>query len=519
MTGLIYLAVIVVSLFGIRGLVHRFSLPVRREVLAPTVACTTVIFLTVDAIGIWRGWFGTPLTSTVLMLPGHGALGTGLPVEEIVLLAALSSLVCVLMSLASKQDRVSSAPLSPRVVISAVGAMGVTMALIAGAQVGGEYTAVSAGMGVGALVLTAPLLANQRSARRSLAIFLVLTVIFDNLMCAVGLFHYASEPRSGVAVGIAPIEDIFYAAAFALVAIQLTSSISRGGGTWWRIFLSSRPVSWINTALPFAGGALAAGAGESVGAWFLPLLLWWGVAYNAFLYGINDLYDLETDRHNPRKGGAEGALLQQRDLPALRTTLLLSALSALIFLLTEQILVPLFCLLAIGSATIYSAPWFVRARAIPILDSVISATHFVLPALAGLMLGGSIQAAWVAPLTAFLLWNMASHVVGALQDVDADRHSGIATVGTLFGVRGGGWFAASLYAVAGLLLLVQGEWLQRLGALLPVASVLSLLPLLLGPATHQAARAAWRRFMLLNLFLGAGAAILIIQSLVGSLGY
>jgi len=110
---------------------------------------------------------------------------------------------------------------------------------------------------------------------------------------------------------------------------------------------------------------------------------------------------------------------------------------------------------------------------------------------------------------------MGRHVVGALQDVDADRESQINTVGTLLGVRGGGWFAISLYAMAGLLLLMQGEPLQRIGALLPLASMLSLLPLIAGRPTHQAARAAWRRFMLLNLFLGAGAAILIIRSLVG----
>jgi len=84
------------------------------------------------------------------------------------------------------------------------------------------------------------------------------------------------------------------------------------------------------------------------------------------------------------------------------------------------------------------------------------------------------------------------------------------------GVRGGGLFAIALYAVAGLLLLVQGEPLQRIGALLPLASILSLLPLIAGRPTHLAARAAWRRFMLLNLFLGAGAAMLIIRSLVGS---
>jgi 4-hydroxybenzoate polyprenyltransferase len=174
------------------------------------------------------------------------------------------------------------------------------------------------------------------------------------------------------------------------------------------------------------------------------------------------------------------------------------------------------CVVGLVFATVYSAPWLLRARSIPILDSVISATHFVIPAIAGLALGGELQHAWIAPLAAFFFWNMGSHVVGALQDVDADRQSQIATVGTLLGVRGGGWFAISLYAVAGLLLLIQGEPLQRIAALLPVASILSLVPLVAGYGTHQAARSAWRRFMLLNLFLGAGAAMLIIRSIVGA---
>lgn len=98
MIGALYLACIVLSAIGVHGLVKRFSLPVSREVLLPVTVITTVAFLLVDAVGIWRGWFATPLSSTLLMLPGRGALDAGLPIEEIALLAALASLVVVLMS-------------------------------------------------------------------------------------------------------------------------------------------------------------------------------------------------------------------------------------------------------------------------------------------------------------------------------------------------------------------------------------------------------------------------------------
>ena len=514
--GAAYLALIGLSAIGVHGLARRFSLTVTRQVLLPVAVITTVAFLLVDAVGIWRGWFATPLSATLLMLPGRGALDAGLPIEEIPLLAALAALVVVFMSVGQPSTSEREAELSVRrIAVAALIGLFATAAMRL-SNFGGEYTAATTGLALGALFAAAPLLAQHRGSRRSVATFLLLTLIFDNVMCAVGLFDYPSAPRSGVMVGFAPIEDLLYAASFALFAVRLTASARAARGRWWRLFLASRPVSWINTALPFAGGALAAGAGEAVGAWFLPLVLWWGVAYNLYLYGINDLYDLVTDRNNPRKGGAEGALLQNGDLPTLRLLLLFAAGTAALFLLTSSATVPIACLVGIVFATMYSAPWFVRARAVPILDAVISATHFVIPAVAGLALGGEFQQAWVAPLAAFFFWNMGSHVVGALQDVEADRRSRIATVGTLLGVRGGGWFAISLYAVAGLLLLLQGEPLQRIGALLPLASILSLLPLIAGRPTHQAARAAWRRFMLLNLFLGAGAAMLIIRSLVGA---
>ena len=517
MIGALYLAAIGFSALGVRGLVKRLSLPVSRQVLLPVTVITTLLFLLVDAVGIWRGWFATPLSSTLLMLPGRGALNAGLPIEEIALLAALAALVVVLMSIRPFRSDAGGGKFTTRRVGAAI-VFGVAVSSGAAlASIGGEYTAAMAGLAAGAMLLTAPLLSRNQASRWSVAIFLVLTVVFDNIMCAAGLFHYASGPRSGVMVGYAPVEDLLYAAAFAMVAVQLTATAQSANGRWWRLLLASRPVSWINTALPFAGGALAAGAGEAVGAWFLPLLLWWGVAYNLYLYGINDLYDLATDRKNPRKGGAEGALLKDGDLPALRLLLLFSGCTAALFLLVGTTSVPIACIVAVASATAYSAPWFVRARAVPILDSITSATHFVVPAVAGLALGGTFQQSWVAPLAAFFFWNMGSHVVGALQDVEADRKSRIATVGTLLGVRGGGWFAIGLYAVAGLLLYIQVEPLQRLGALLPLASIASLVPLIAGRPSHQAARAAWRRFMLLNLFLGAGAAMLIIRSLIGSL--
>lgn len=63
-----------------------------------------------------------------------------------------------------------------------------------------------------------------RHRRRALAaaggaavVVLVLTAVFDNLMIAAGLFSYAPDLISGIAVGLAPIEDFAYPVAAVLL--------------------------------------------------------------------------------------------------------------------------------------------------------------------------------------------------------------------------------------------------------------------------------------------------------------
>ena len=74
---------------------------------------------------------------------------------------------------------------------------------------------------------------------------------------------------------------------------------------------ASRPFSWINTALPFLAAAIVAGprTPQAVAAVAVGFLYFLG-PYNLAMYGLNDLYDYESDRLNPRKGGSvEGAVL------------------------------------------------------------------------------------------------------------------------------------------------------------------------------------------------------------------
>ncbi|WP_433875509.1 lycopene cyclase domain-containing protein [Sinomonas atrocyanea] len=63
---------------------------------------------------------------------------------------------------------------------------------------------------------------------------LALTAVFDNVMIAVGLFSYASAALSGLAVGLAPLEDFAYPLAAAALLPALWVRLSRAertGGT------------------------------------------------------------------------------------------------------------------------------------------------------------------------------------------------------------------------------------------------------------------------------------------------
>ncbi|GAB5079060.1 lycopene cyclase domain-containing protein [Arthrobacter sp. AD-310] len=55
------------------------------------------------------------------------------------------------------------------------------------------------------------------AAGAAAAVVLVLTVVFDNLMIAAGLFTYAPGMISGMMLGLAPLEDFSYPVAAVLL--------------------------------------------------------------------------------------------------------------------------------------------------------------------------------------------------------------------------------------------------------------------------------------------------------------
>lgn len=282
------------------------------------------------------------------------------------------------------------------------------------------------------------------------------------------------------------------------------------------VLMASRPVSWINTAYPFAAGYLL--LTREIDALFVVGTLFFLIPYNLLMYGINDVFDYESDLANPRKGGIEGGLVEQsRALRTHRAILVSAVVSTAVpmawLLWVGSLWAGVTLILVVAGVVLYSAPG-ARFKERPVLDSFTSAMHFVGPLVYALVVAGADPGnrdAWVIA-AAFVLWGMASHAFGAVQDVAADRAAGIHSVATFFGARPTVWAATAAYAASGATLLA-GSLPVMLAAVLPLAYAASTARFVgVTDADCERANKGWKTFLWLNQPVGFVVTMLIIAS-------
>ncbi len=275
------------------------------------------------------------------------------------------------------------------------------------------------------------------------------------------------------------------------------------------LFVSSRPLSWVNTAFPFAAAYVITTG--SINAVFVVGTLYFLIPYNLAMYGINDVFDYESDLRNPRKGGVEGALLDRRMHRPTIIAAIVTNVPFLVFLvIVGSPLSWLVLAISVFAVIAYSAPGL-RFKERPFLDSVTSSTHFVSPAVYGLVLAGAVftPQLWLL-LGAFFLWGIGSHAFGAVQDVVADREADIASIATVIGARATVRLSVLAYLAAGILLLFT-SWPGPLAAILALPYALSCAPYWnVADAAAESANRAWRRFLALNFASGFLVTMLLI---------
>lgn len=276
-----------------------------------------------------------------------------------------------------------------------------------------------------------------------------------------------------------------------------------------KLFVSSRPISWINTAFPFAVAYFL-----SVGELDLNLLigsLFFLIPYNLLMYGVNDVFDYESDLRNPRKGGIEGALLDPKyHRPTLIAAFSLTAPFVIYLLAVGSLESSAWLMLVLFSVIAYSIKGL-RFKEIPFLDSITSAMHFVGPMWFGLALAGAeINQTILLISASFFLWGMASHAFGAVQDVKADRAAGIGSIATTIGARPTVMLAMVMYVAAGVIALFIGDrYSQAAIAAIPYLIVVGR-ELNITDENCERANRGWKWFIYLNFLAGAIVSALII---------
>ena len=210
-----------------------------------------------------------------------------------------------------------------------------------------------------------------------------------------------------------------------------------------RLLYISRPVLWINTLGPATVGMWLTG---DLFVWeALPVLLWLTLPFNLLIYGVNDVFDQETDAKNPRKGTLEGARIERSEVRSVVLGVILTNAPVLIY---AVLFVPfsagawmlLYALLFVG----YSVPP-ARFKAHPYIDSLSNAAYAFPLVFVPLALGKG--PVWSAAL-GLMAWSAAKHTFDAVQDVDEDRRAGITTTAVRLGPSGVVRWSGAFWALA-----------------------------------------------------------------------
>jgi lycopene cyclase domain len=71
------------------------------------------------------------------------------------------------------------------------------------------------------------LLTFGRAVWATLAVLLVTTIVFDSLLIYLGMFTYPADKILGICIGLAPIEDLFYALLAGLAVPAIWKGLNR----------------------------------------------------------------------------------------------------------------------------------------------------------------------------------------------------------------------------------------------------------------------------------------------------
>jgi 4-hydroxybenzoate polyprenyltransferase len=258
----------------------------------------------------------------------------------------------------------------------------------------------------------------------------------------------------------------------------------------------SRPRFWLYILGPYLVG-LAAGsvvAQDLIRFDVLLFGLFFLLPANLLVYGINDVFDFETDSRNPKKAEYEMLLRPAAHRSVLRWIAFLN----IPFVVAAYFLAPQTLPSLAGFiffSVFYSAPP-IRAKATPIVDSLFNILYVFPAAFAHQLTKGSFPPLVVMAAAGF--WTMAMHAFSAIPDIDADRKAGVNTIATLLGKNGTLAFCFAAYiGAASLSYIYFGIWV-----LVPLAVYLAMIGLSWVSNSENGVFSIYRWFPIVNAIIG-----------------
>jgi 4-hydroxybenzoate polyprenyltransferase len=215
----------------------------------------------------------------------------------------------------------------------------------------------------------------------------------------------------------------------------------------------SRPRFWIYLIGPFLTG-LAANSAIAFPQSVIPLLvfgLYFTLPANLLIYGINDIFDYQTDLLNDKKQGYE-SLVRPGERQMLWTAIAATNLPFLIPFAIAAVRWPYSGIAIVAFlffGIFYSAPP-IRAKARPFFDSVFNILY-LLPGLFAFLIYNSASNIDISLLAAAAFWCMAMHAYSAVPDIQADRGANLRTIATMLGRNRTLWLCLCLYGSAAVL--------------------------------------------------------------------
>ncbi len=223
----------------------------------------------------------------------------------------------------------------------------------------------------------------------------------------------------------------------------------------------SRPRFWIYVFGPYLIGLAAAlqGLSDMLRFEFLLFGLYFLFPANLLIYGINDIFDYEIDKSNPKKREYETLVSPDKQRFVLLAVLITNipfVAYGLIYHPYSSVFLSGFLLLSV----FYSAPP-VRAKTRPLVDSLFNILYIFPGLLAYALLSG--ESPPVLAAAGAGAWTMAMHAYSAVPDITPDQNAKIDTIATKLGPRGTLVFCFVCYAAAAA---VAHQYLGAAGILL-----------------------------------------------------